>query len=328
MRLRRGLRVLRTGPAEVQIGIDPRWAVRLRGLTGAQCTALVQGSERALGPVIPPRVLSDLDRLGLTRTATRREAVLAPRLAPDARAYALTEGVEARDILRRRAAATIEVQGLGRTGVLIASTLAAAGIGTLRLTDRRMVTDSDLGTGLPSEEVGRRRETAVARLVRVSAPGTRAGSTDRWGTDPTAVVTVSTDATDPEHSLRLMSAGVPHLPVVLREADAMVGPFAVPGAPCCLRCVELTRADHDPDWPRLLALLCSGDRVAAEPIALATVTAGLAAAEVLRQVDGGRPVTLGRGYELAVPSMEPRLRVWAAHPDCGCAALPTRDEQA
>lgn len=315
MRLRRGLRVLRTGPAEVQIGIDPRWAVRLRGLTGAQCTALMHGSERALAPVIPPRVLADLDRLGLTRVAARREAVLTPRLAPDARAHALTEGAEAGDVLRRRAAATVEVRGLGRTGVLIAATLAAAGIGTLRLTDRRVVAEADLGTGLPPSEVGHRRETAVARLVRACAPDARAGSTDRWGTEPTVVVTVSADAADPEQCLRLMSAGVPHLPVVLREADAMIGPFAVPGAPCCLRCVELTRADHDPDWPRLLALLCTGDRVAAEPVALATVTGGLAVAEVLRQVDGGRPVTFGRGYELAVPTMEPRLRAWAAHPE-------------
>ena len=40
MRLRTGLRVLRRTATEVQVGTDPRWAVRLPGLTPAEADLL------------------------------------------------------------------------------------------------------------------------------------------------------------------------------------------------------------------------------------------------------------------------------------------------
>jgi hypothetical protein len=325
MRLRRGLRVLRTGDDEVQIGTDPRWSVRLHGLTATQCRAVLRGTERTLRPALPEPVLIELDRLGLLRAPVLRTTPMPDRLVPDVLATALVGDGDLREVRERRAAATVTVGGLGRTGILIATTLAGAGVGTVLLDDRRRVLDADVGTGLSPADVGHRRQTAAAQLLRTVAPGVRTGSTDRWGNAPAVVVTVSADAADPEQGLRLMSTGLPWLPVVLREADALIGPLSVPGGPSCQRCVELARADRDPQWPRVLGLLCSGDRVAAEPVVLAAVAGGLAAAEVLRVVDGGRPMTAGRQYEVPMPSVEPRLRAWAAHPECGCAALPTSD---
>jgi hypothetical protein len=145
--------------------------------------------------------------------------------------------------------------------------------------------------------------------------------------------------------------GLPHLSVVVREGDALVGPCVVPvagaaaGAPsstggssaagagsaagaaaACLRCLDLHRGDVDPAWPLVAAqLVCrppTSSGPAGEPAALAALAAALAAAEVLTYLDGGVPRTRGATYEVAMPDLMPRLRPWAVHPDCGCTALP------
>lgn len=325
MLLRRGLRVLRTGDDQVQIGTDPRWAVRLHGLTAAQCAAVRRGAERSLRPALPDSVLAELDRLGLLRAARPHTGSLPDRLVPDCVAAALVGDGDPHRVRRRRAAASVLVVGLGRTGVVIASALAGAGIGTVLLDDQRPVSAAEVGTGLSPADLGRTRQSAVADLLRAMAPGVRTGSTARATRDPELVVSVSADVVDPELGLRLASAGLAQLPVVLREADALVGPLARPGIGSCQRCVELARADRDPHWPRVLGMLASGPRSTREPVVLATVSGGLAAAEAVTLVDGGQPVTTGRQYEVALPCLEPRLREWAAHPDCGCAALPVTE---
>ncbi|MEV7972591.1 hypothetical protein [Cellulomonas sp. NPDC089187] len=322
MRLRRGLRVLRTGTDQVQIGTDPRWAVRLHGLSPSQCRAVLQGAERSLHPALPEEVIDQLSRLGLTRPDRVRDAVVPARLLPDARTTALVCGSDPRMVRRRRAEAVVAVSGLGRTGVQIACTLAASGIGTLLLDDPRPVTEPDTGTGLTPGEVGQRRHTVVARILRTTAPGVHVGSPGKVSATPTVMITVEADAVDPARTLALASAGIPQLPVVLREADALVGPLAVSGG-ACPRCVELARADLDPIWPQVLGLLCSADQDRPEPVVLAAVTGALAAAEALALIDGGQPVTRGHQYEIPLPTAEPRLRAWAAHPECGCAALPS-----
>lgn len=363
MRLRRGLRVLRTGGHSVRIGTDPRWAVSVDGLTATQADRLAGAGDRPLTGRVPDHILAQLATAGLLRPEGVREQALSPLSAPDARVYALAGAGSADRVRTDRSTAVIGVTGLGRTGTVIASTLAVAGIGTVLLDDDTPVRPEDTGTGLIGADVGVPRAVAVSRLLHRAAPGVRT----RWGaTEPGSravratdrrapvaeravpeeertvretervtaggdagglavvdvVVSVSAEAGDPVLALHLLSAGVAHLPVVLREADAVIGPLVRAGQPPCLRCVELSRADLDPQWPRVLAQLRALPPGAGTPAALAVVTGGLAAAEVLRLVDGERPVTTGRQYEIPVPSMEPRLREWAAHPDCGCAALP------
>ena len=169
---------------------------------------------------------------------------------------------------------------------------------------------------------------------------------------PDLVVLVEHGAASPETALRLVTAGLPHLSVVVREGDALVGPFVVPvgaGGPrtgsgvegvgqaagpgrlpargtACLRCLDLHRGDVDPSWPLVAAqLVCrppTSSGPAGEPVALAALGAALAAAEALTYLDTGVPRTRGATYEIAMPDLLPRLRAWAVHPDCGCTALP------
>lgn len=327
MQLRQGLRVLRRATDEVQVGLDPRWAVRVAGLSPERAARLLRAGDRRVDDALPAPALDALRTAGLLRPGPARARRVRPDLRPEALAHGLVradgDGVEA---VRRRSRATVAVLGLGRAGSAVATTLAVAGVGTLLLDDERAPGPEDVAAG-PD------RAAALAGVLRRLAPRARVRvprSPGRLLADPPdAVVTVAADAPDPATALTLLGADLPHLPVVTREADALVGPFVRParvGDPPlpCLRCLDLHRAAADPAWPVVLAQLVApraGAGAAEPPAALAVVAGGLAAAEVLAHLDGGAPRTAGAQYEIAVPAVAPRLRRWAAHPDCGCAAL-------
>jgi bacteriocin biosynthesis cyclodehydratase domain-containing protein len=120
----------------------------------------------------------------------------------------------------------------------------------------------------------------------------------------------------------LVAAAVPHLAVLWREGATAVGPLVRPGASPCLRCLDHHRADRDPGWrgvARQLGAAAPGTRTRPEEAALAALTAALAVAQVLAQLDGvPRPAALGATLETALPEALVTRRPWAAHPRCGC----------
>jgi hypothetical protein len=132
----------------------------------------------------------------------------------------------------------------------------------------------------------------------------------------------------PEHleeARRRVDPQTPHLLAEVRDTTGVVGPLVLPGRSTCLRCLDLTRTDLDPDWPSLAAQLAlpSQVRVACDgPLALAV--AAQAAGQVLALVDGTvDPAAVGGTLERALPDWRWRRRTWPVHPDCGCVLLPT-----
>ncbi len=313
MRLRPGLRALRRGDGEVQVGTDPRWAVRLTGLTPDEVDTLVGPAPAWDDPWL--RALAD--ELALAGLAVPDDDG-ADRPAVDDLAWGLlVPGDQPRARARRRAGARVGVVGLGPTGMGIAVALAAAGVGALLLDDERTVRPGDAGpTGYRWSDVGRPREEATIRAIRDVAPGV---GVDCPGAPPDVLVVVEAGAADPVRGERLVGLDVTHLSVVVREADTVVGPLVVPGAGPCLRCLDLHRADLDPAWPLLLSQLVGGEGV--EPAAVALVASGLAVAAVLGVVDG-RPPVVGRTWEVGLPDAVPRERRWQPHRRCGCTGLP------
>lgn len=316
---------MRRAPGEVQIGTDSRWAVRVSGLTDRQADRFVTAGDRPLDARLPASALDLLHDAGLLCAPPRPAPRIRAELAPEAVGYALSRANDGNDgsaVLRRRDRAVVGVVGLDRLGMTVAGVLAAAGVGTVLLDDPGTVRAGEVGGGVGAEDVGQDRTRVAARVLRQQTPRVRV--TRRRGAPPDVVVTVATDAADPGTALDLMTAEIAHLPVVVREADVVVGPFVRGDPPWpCLRCVDLHRAELDPAWPVVLSHLTARHRPAATglPAALAAVAGGLAAAEVLAHLDGDTPVTLGAQYEIPLPSVEPRLRRWVTHPECGCAAL-------
>lgn len=331
MRLRTGLRVLRRTATEVQVGTDPRWAVRLPDLDPAEADLLQSVDARTdltrLAHVVPGhgvdpgRVGVLVDALVEARLTTGGppRAVLQGPAAVDAAVWSLLRADgDGAGVVRARADRAVAVLGLGPTGLGIAVGLAAAGVGALLLDDERPVRSTDVGVcGYRWSDAGSVREHVAARLLRDVAPHVSTAS-DRT---PDVVVLVEDRVADPGRAPVLVAGGVVHLGVVVREADTVVGPFVVPGTGPCLRCLDLHRTDADPSWPTITAQLHVGG-IADEAGPVAAVCAGLGAAAVLAHLDRVPGLAPGATFEVALPDAVPRRRTWAVHPECGCTALP------
>lgn len=321
--------VLWQGPTQVRVGTDPRWSVVLGDLS--------PGAARALATL--PRAADDARAV---RTALRAEDVpdeeadavvghlRAARLLvdpplpdhPDAATWAMLDADgDARPTLERRRAARVRVEGLGRLGAGLALALARAGVGHVEPVDDAPVTRREVGwAGLGERDVGLPRGAAAARALHDAVPAVRTTPVPRAEAD--LVVLVEHHVADPARHRPLVTDGVAHLSVVVREASLLVGPLVRPGRTPCLRCLDCHRADADPAWPRLAAQLAVRPEEQEETV-LATVGAALAAAQAVAAVDGRTAPVEGATLEVALPDAVPRRTEWSPHPACGCAGLPS-----
>jgi hypothetical protein len=132
---------------------------------------------------------------------------------------------------------------------------------------------------------------------------------------------------DPRMVRDLHDAGVPHLPVRVRDGAGLVGPLVIPGVTSCLGCADLHRSDRDAAWPAVAAQL--RDVVGNADRATVLATAALALGQVdhiLRGVRGAAdagptpepPATLNTTLEFDVNTHVIVARRWSRHPRCGC----------
>jgi len=362
VRLRPGLPRVWRGPHTVQIGLTPGRAAVLDGLT-ADDVMLIDQLDTGLdvreleAGHIPPgpgrgreiiRLLSETGVLltsragrgALTRLGSARE-----RLAPDAAAWALTlpDAGDGWELVAARTSRLVQVTGQGRTASAIATCLAAAGV-EVRAEVSGEVTAADVcPLGPAAADVGRRRRQVTAQRVNRardlrtpasggspraarSPGGERAPAEDRV---PDVVVLVGHWAADATAALDLHAREIPHLSVVAREADVVVGPLVRPGRGPCLHCMDLHRCDRDPRWAHVLAQLVSRENQRTcpptEEVSISTIAGALAALQVLAELDGrSRPAALGATLEVELPDGLVCRRPWATHPACGCSKLPSR----
>jgi bacteriocin biosynthesis cyclodehydratase domain-containing protein len=308
-----GLRRLWRDRRTLQLGVDPARAVvlDLPDARVAQLLDLLDGtrSERVAIADARRHGVREPDARALLETLREAGLVVGAqsllphnlpepvrrRLADEAAALAL-RGTDLpatpAQILRRRAAAKVQVSGEGRLAAPVALTLAEAGVGHVAPTAHQ-----------------------TAEAITRTAPGTATAPLRRGET----TFAVHLGALGPAN---LLAAGyarhrLPHLTVTVRDGTVLVGPLVPPRGQPCLNCLDLHRVDRDPAWPQLAAQLAAPDR---EPCATATVLAavGFVAAEVLSWLDGAEPTTIGAIVELAAPG-QLRRRSWPPHPHCDCA---------
>ena len=137
----------------------------------------------------------------------------------------------------------------------------------------------------------------------------------------------SIGATAPDEGAVWHRAGTPHLPVVLRDHEVVIGPLVHPGRSACLRCLDLHRRDRDRAWPRILSQVGSpttdlGRSVDAPGPQARTIAAlvSMMAKECL----GTPAAALGVAWQVSLPWPEVHTRVWEPHPYCDCAAVARR----
>ncbi|MFB7375354.1 ThiF family adenylyltransferase [Streptomyces sp. NPDC056222] len=238
--------------------------------------------------------------------------------------------------LAARRALRVQVRGAGRVGAAVAALLSASGVGRVEVLDSGSVEPWEVSPGgLPPDAVGERRAVAARRLVARSAPGGRGPRAPRRepgesGHEPglSLVVVTPRDGLaaylpDPVTAESWIMTGVPHLYAGVLEATGVVGPLVLPGATACAGCMQETRTDREPVWPRMLAQWRSGapHALPACDLGLATAVAGLAASHALAFLDGELPACAGARFEASLPLLEWREERMRPHPACSCGAV-------
>ncbi|MGM0929482.1 MAG: TOMM precursor leader peptide-binding protein [Actinomycetota bacterium] len=296
-------------------------AVRARCGLEAERAALLLA---ALAPVLVPDAGGE-----------RLSGLRADRLAPDARHWSAVYSADGEGSLAARSRCVVQIIGLGRTGAALATTLTAAGVGTFLLEDPAVVSPADVGSGaFRITDIGLTRGQAVRRAARQIDPTVAChllpGVTAEQGTAgifPRALslaVYLDRDVADPRVAAALMSRGHPHLSVLVREHDTLIGPLVVPGQTSCLGCVELHRADADPTWPEVVARLTgkpgtASGRGQADEVSQSVAAAGLAAIQALLYLDGrNQPGSFSAVLKLESGDGTVTRHDYPPHPDCGC----------
>lgn len=119
-----------------------------------------------------------------------------------------------------------------------------------------------------------------------------------------------------------MPAGEPHLLFSFVGAQAVLGPFVVPGLTACQRCIDAALTDADPRHGLVLAqyarqAAAHGVPPPLDPLVVSVATA-LAATDVVRFLEGDRPLTWSA--TLTLPGDHGlEATPWPRHPRCGCA---------
>ncbi|GAA1973220.1 TOMM precursor leader peptide-binding protein [Isoptericola halotolerans] len=330
--------MLDRGRGEVQLGTDPRWSLVLSGLDEAESRwlAATAGTPHASLERTAARFGVDEDRreeIGallagcgfLVRPARRTPDVLSTAGgAADAPVLgALLPDGGGMVTLAKRALRSVGVSGLGRIGALVAAHLATAGVGTLLLDDDSSVRLTDLGTGTYRQtDVGCRRAGRLQEALRTRYPRTTVARTWHEDEPPDAVVVVSDRVARPETFTLLMSSDIPHLPVVVGEADVTLGPFVLPGTTACTACWHRHATDADGRWPSMVGQLAEVPGDPGQETVLSVTAAALVTGQVLAHLDGARPASAGAVVEVTLPEALPRVRPVPVHPACPCTTPP------
>jgi len=271
-------------------------------------------AEKLVADLVARGAVVDADRL-IPRVGPDADATLPP-LPPELVAALLTHGSDAVDRIAARRRAHVLVRCRGRIGPVIAALLAASGVGRVVVSGAGVVAPDDVTVGgLCPDDVGRPYVLATIDAVRRASPVV---DTRPTGGTPDFVVLAAGPVPLPGDRVRWVSERVPHLPVLLRDGVALIGPLVIPGRTACLTCVETHRRDRDPAWPVLAAQLATDPRPEFAEAVVVSTAAALAAAEVCGRLEGVATAAVGVSLEVGPPGVPMRRREWQPHPRCGC----------
>lgn len=322
-------------PDELQIGIEeprrvllvnapPAAAPILAGLDGSTSLGAVLAAHDA-DPLVWHALLEQLLSAELLVPVAEQSAepgLGAGHLAQERIGLVHRHGQAAAGrILQARRDALVVVRGSSAAASLVATLVAAAGVGHVHHDPTRSaLTDLGMRNSTPNESVDRRRPGPAAHAaVRAANPSVR---THRPAPhqSPTLVVVTSDAVPDLGLAATLVQQRLPHLSVLTSAGRAMVGPLVLPGRSSCLGCMHRHRTDADPGWPAVAR--ASARQAPRAPVTISAMAATFAAMQVLELLDGTEtPVTVNGSVEWVPDALSGRRRSWPEHPDCGCSLL-------
>ncbi|MGV8852123.1 MAG: hypothetical protein ACOH1M_06105 [Rhodoglobus sp.] len=142
--------------------------------------------------------------------------------------------------------------------------------------------------------------------------------------DPDLAILVGHFVIPPSVHSHWLRRDVPHLPVVISDSAAEIGPVVTPGITGCLLCVELYRRDDDPAWPAIATQLLGRTSYAETPVLIAEAAAEACRMALHRLGRVGYTVfdqtpadaTSSVRIDHATGRRDESLRF--RHPECGC----------
>ena len=251
------------------------------------------------------------------------------------------------DLQARLASATVAVIGLGGAGPVGAAALAAAGVGTLRLSDHLDVAPADvyLAPALGLDAVGSGRAARVAALVEAAAPDVtvrpRAEAVE--GEDDLRAVVAGCDyvacCLDPSQSnlaFKLnrvcLADGIRWISCALAGAEIVAGPAVHPPHSACYMCYRMRAvacAGNPEDafaHERYLDRRRADDSATRENLTFGAGIAGnLVANEIVKALAGlAEPSLVGRLLTLRLTDLEAERHTVLRKPGCP-ACFPEQD---
>jgi hypothetical protein len=356
--IKAGLLMVWRDPDTLQIGIDPRRAVALRGMRGTEALInLLDGSrdldqvlaaaqdqgisrpaaERVIGLLATAGALHDFPAATLRALPDGPRTRLAGELATVSLAHGHADGGAL--VLARRQAARVRVYGAGPVAASLASLLTASGVGQVSCTSAAAGWPGGEPGGAGSPGAGspaagspgtgpRLASWPPVGRIRLGHPGgdapprrRRSGPASRRRPD----LAVLADGYPPELPGTLVADAIAHLTAAASEAIGVVGPLVIPGRTACLSCVDLARSDRDPAWPLILAQTSGrASQPAACTAVLAAAVAAQATAQALAYLDQTAPgaAVINGTLELVLPDWQWRRRSWTPHQHCRCSRRP------
>lgn len=325
--------IVRT-PGEVQIGAEeprrvlllnapPEAAPVLSGLDGSAPVGALLAAHDA-DPLVWHAVLEQLlsaDLLVPVTDGSREPRPGSGHLSQERIGLVHRHGQAAAGrILQTRRDSLVVVRGSSAAASLVATLIAAAGVGHVHHDPTRTgLAGIDPRPGSPVP-VGRRTGPAADPAVLAANPSVR---THRPAPhqSPAVVVLAGDSVPDLGMAATLVQQRLPHLSVLTLAGRAVVGPLVLPGRSSCLGCMHRHRTDADPGWPVVARTLAR--QAPRAPMTISAMAAAFAAAQVLDLVDGGRaPATVNGSIEWTPEeALSGRRRSWPEHPDCGCLLL-------
>ncbi len=214
-------------------------------------------------------------------------------------------------ILQARQDALVVIRGDSPAAALLATLLAAAGVGHVHHDPIRSGLSSADGPATPERAWPGGTPASANPFVRTHRPAPHQS--------PALVVLAGDPMPDPGLAATLVQQRVPHLAMQTQAGRALVGPLVLPGRSSCLGCVHRHRTEADPGWPAVARQLSRQSPRA--PATISAIAACFAAVQVLELLDGtSTPATVNGTVEWTPDGLSARRRTWPGHPDCGCRA--------
>jgi len=194
------------------------------------------------------------------------------------------------------------------------------------------VLDALVAAGLVEavDEVAARRASRAGHPVLLDAPDGvltpllrvlgQAGLAVTRDSAAAAVTLVWAQGELPRSALdELMRAAAPHLVVRELLAGPVVGPYVVPGATACLRCVDAHLGERDPRRALVVEQLAATPplRPPRPDPGLRALAVGWAVRDLVTAAEGGRPASWSATVALDV--LPPVVTAYQRHLHCGCA---------